>query len=247
MARKIKLVLMIIMIAALCLSVRAAGAAEAQKEAPVKAAPAKKTAADIAAEKAAQAEAAKKAEMVKAAKDKLDNTGWEITLTESTEKPNKAVIKDTLRLTGGKIESAKLISEGFSPSNYTVRIKREDKVILETMQTGKEGELAFWRGEVKRNPDGTLGDVMNGVLSRHLNDKAKTVIDYTFVSEGKAGITPEAPKESPAVATPPAAEVTQSAVSEEAPAAVEKAPVKPAEKQPAETKKEAPKKKGWGR
>jgi len=138
-----------------------------------------------------QKERERKREMVRDAKRQLNGTSWSITLKESTTKKDKEIIEDTLTFDGGKIGSGELISLGFNSSNFTVRIKREDRVIWETMQNSEEEGLAFWRGELKKDEDGVLGDVMRGVLSRHLNDKKKTVIDYTFVSESMGDIEEE--------------------------------------------------------
>ncbi len=121
---------------------------------------------------------------VKAAKSELNNTVWEITLKEMTSGKNREELSDTLHFTGGKIASDNLVSEGFPASNFTVRIKREDMVIWETMQTGEKGQIAFWRGEVTQE-----GTVMRGVLSRHI--KENLVKDYSFTAVGKTEAIPE--------------------------------------------------------
>lgn len=177
-----------IMILTLCAFVATSSAQEEAK-------PKKKTKEEIAAEKKAQEEAAKKQEMVRKAKEKLNDTIWKITLTESGERANKEVINDTLRFTGmGRVESEKLVSKGFGPSNYTLRIKREDKAIWETMQAGEKGALAFWRGEIPRDQKtGNLGETMNGVLSWHISEKEKR--DFTFTSTKKETITEAAKAE----------------------------------------------------
>lgn len=204
--------------------------------------------AQIEEEKAKERE--RKRAMIRAAKEKLNGTSWEITLTESTAKKNKEVIEDTLRFVNGRIESKNLVSEGFSPSNYTVRIKRENRVIWETMQKGEEKGIAFWRGELDRDQkDGALGEVMRGVLSWHVDDEGKKVVDYTFISEGVEEVMPtevekgEAPivEEVPTVGgTQEAAEVPIAAIEE--PVKEEATEEKAAEVKP---KKEEPKKKRW--
>ena len=60
-------------------------------------------------EKAKQRE--KKREMIKAAKEQLNNTTWEITLTESGAGEKRKTMEDTLRFVNGKIESEKLVLE----------------------------------------------------------------------------------------------------------------------------------------
>jgi hypothetical protein len=185
---------------------------------------------------AAQKERERKRKIIRKAKEWLNNTTWDITLKESTANKNKEIIEDTLRFTDSKIESKYLASKGFSSTNFTVRVKRENEVIWETMQKGEEKGLAFWRGELDRNKeDGTIGKFMRGVLSRHLHDRKETVIDYTFVSGGTEEVIPGKPE------VPKKKEIV-----EVAPPAVEAAPVEVAE-EPAEVKteekvKEEPKK-----
>ena len=194
---------------------------------------------------AAQAE--KKRQMIKAAKKKLDNTTWQIELTQMTTGKKKVKTEDTLRFINGRIESEQLVSEGFSVSNFTVRIKREDTVIWETMQSSEEQGLAFWRGEIKEG-------IMRGVLSRHLDEK--TIKDYTFVSEKKEIIliSEEGKKEKvvPVVVEEiekpeeaPAAEVIKETLEEE-PAEVKTEQVKEEEEEPGGEKAvEEKKEKKW--
>jgi hypothetical protein len=128
---------------------------------------------------------AQRREIIKAIKEQLNNTTWQIELKEvATDKKKRKVINDTLRFTNSRIESESLVSEGFSPTNFTVRIRGKNTIIWETMQTSEEKGLAFWRGEIKRD---IVPMVMRGVLSRHLDEKK--VRDYTFISEEKEGIT----------------------------------------------------------
>ena len=194
---------------------------------------------------AAQAE--KKRQMIKAAKKKLDNTTWQIELTQMTTGKKKVKTEDTLRFINGRIESEQLVSEGFSASNFTVRIKREDTVIWETMQSSEEQGLAFWRGEIKEG-------IMRGVLSRHLDEK--TIKDYTFVSEKKEIILiPEEGKKEKVVPVvveeiekpeeAPAAEVIKETLEEE-PAEVKTEQVKEEEEEPGGEKAvEEKKEKKW--
>ena len=123
------------------------------------------------------ARAEERRKMIQEAKDELDGTIWQIELRQTA--PKKKEEKDTLRFENYKIASDKLISEGFTPSNYTVRLKGKDNeiVIWETMQTSEKEGIAFWRGEMQQS------GVMRGVLSWHLGEKDKE--DYTFVSVQK--------------------------------------------------------------
>lgn len=187
-------------------------------------------------EKAKLAE--QKRTMLRYIKKELNNTTWDITLTESGAGEKRKTIEDTLRFVNGKIESEMLVSKGFSPTNFTVRVKRETKVIWETMQKAAEEGLAFWRGELKRDEDGNLSTTMRGVLSRHLNDKKQTVEDYTFRSEDMAEITPEADEG--------AIEETPTAVKEAPEPKVEEVKKEPEKAEPeAKKEEEKPKKKKW--
>lgn len=131
--------------------------------------------------------AEEKRALTKLAKEELNNSVWDIELRPMANNASKKLKKtpDTLRFQDKKIGSDKLIKEGFSTSNYTVRIKGKDNdiVIWETMQTSEESGVAFWRGEVRD------GDTMRGVLSWHVTDKKKR--DYTFVNKEKEVIIEE--------------------------------------------------------
>ena len=202
--KKLGLLLIGIMVSALCLT--AISGAETDEE---KAAAAERK----------QRERERKRAIIKEAKEWLNNTAWSITLRESTVDENKEIIEDTLRFTDGKIESKYLVSKGFSPSNFTVRIKRENEVIWETMQKGEEKGIAFWRGELDRSKeDGTIKKFMRGVLSHHLHDKKETVVDYTFVSSGAEEVTPEEPEVVEEVIVEEVAPAVKEKAVEEAPA-----------------------------
>ena len=125
-----------------------------------------------------------KREMINIAKTQLDNTTWQIKLTEMSSTAKKKTFKDEVRFINGRVESKKLLPEGFSATNFTVRIKgKEDEIIIwETMQTSQDNGVAFWRGEI-------VNDTMRGVLSRHISEGNKE--DYSFISTGKEGILKE--------------------------------------------------------
>ncbi|MBN1871163.1 MAG: hypothetical protein JW800_01170 [Candidatus Omnitrophica bacterium] len=115
----------------------------------------------------------KKKAMIAKAKEELDNTVWDITLTEmgTTKKT-----EDKVRFVDGKVESDMLTGSGFQPTNYTVSIKEETIVVWETMQSSEKSGLAFWRAEIE-------GKRMRGVLSHHKSET--NVKDYSFVSTGE--------------------------------------------------------------
>lgn len=134
-------------------------------------------------EKARMEAIERKRKIINAAKEQLNNTVWQIECTQTGSSKKKKSYKDTLRFVNGMVESEKLVAESFSPSNFTVRIKHETRVIWETMQRREDTGIAFWRGELKKDEDGNLRDVMRGAPSWSLNEKKKK--DYVFVSVEK--------------------------------------------------------------
>ena len=131
----------------------------------------------------------KRKNMIKAAKEKLDNLVWHIEVAQMTSEPQKETYKDTLRFSDNKVGSEHLSSDDFPSTNYTVSMGGENIVVWETMQTSEKKGLAFWKGEVE-------GGVMRGVLSRHFDEK--TVRDYSFSSVGPAEVmAPTEKKEEP--------------------------------------------------
>jgi hypothetical protein len=187
--------------------------------------------------------------LVQAAKEKLNDTAWQIDLRESmstaSEKSGRAkksssLEKDTLSFRDNKIESSSLISNGFTPTNFTVRLKgkNNDIIVWETMQTSADKGVAFWRGEIDN-------DTMRGVLSWQLDEQNKQ--DYSFVSAQKG--TP-APVAAPVVVEEEAEiveEIAVPVVQAAAPVVQEVKAATPAPK-PVETKVVEPvKKKGFAR
>lgn len=184
-------------------------------------------------------DAEKRQAMIKSAKEILGGTTWDINLTQMTPDKKKDKFNDILTFSEGRISSEKLSNEDFGATNFTVRIKGEDIIIWETMQTSadKEKGVAFWRGEIRKE------GVMRGVLSWHI--KENKVKDYSFKSE----VTLEEILTAPVVVeeeivvveevTPEVektAEGTEEEAAEEAREEVKKEE-KPAEKVPEETKK----------
>jgi len=171
--RKIKLMYllnMLLLIFAVCINTNAA---EKKKEEKAPAAAEKKKA-----EKAPELTPQDiKRQITRDAKAGIDNSTWKITLTKMTEDPNKRkTIEDTIYFRNGKVESEYLIkNEGFTPTNFTVRLKEDNTIIWETMQTSASKGLAFWRGEIKKNR------IMRGALSWHV--KETLIEDYSFISE----------------------------------------------------------------
>lgn len=147
-----------------------------------------------------------KAEALAAAKVELNNTSWEIELKPMVtgKKKAKKNEQDTLLFLNKQIVSDKLEAKGFSPSNYTIRIKGKDNeiVIWETMQASEDRGVAFWRGEIRKGK-------MRGVLSWHISDEKKE--NYNFVSLTTEVIPEEieAPEPEPVAEEPAEKEFTE--------------------------------------
>jgi len=99
----------------------------------------------------------------------LNGTEWQIRLipTQGTKEE-----LDFIDFDAGKFTSGKLTNQGYSPSNYTLNIENDKKVVFETMQTGPGG-TASWRGEIE-------GSQMHGIMSLRSN-KGETQ-DFSFLS-----------------------------------------------------------------
>ncbi|MFH1782908.1 MAG: hypothetical protein ABH848_04770 [Candidatus Omnitrophota bacterium] len=117
-----------------------------------------------------------KKELIRGFKKKLNDTSWEITLRNSAGQEEM----DIVSFKDYKVVSRKMLVEGFNPSNFTVRMKGERKIIWETMQTSEKKGVAFWRGDIFAS-DIEKGAVMRGVLSWHIKDGVKR--DYNFNSK----------------------------------------------------------------
>ncbi len=131
-------------------------------------------------------------EAKRAAKEELNNTEWEISLTRMAKEGARAKT-DILRFVNYQVVSEALSSRAYPASNYTLTIKEDGTVVWETMQTHEEEGLAFWRGEWRKDPE-TQGDMMSGVLSLHPREGEPE--NFSFVSESKKDIeiVEEAPK-----------------------------------------------------
>lgn len=125
---------------------------------------------------AQEAEAVKKREKIKEAQTKLNNTLWQVRLTQITANKKKELLKDVLRFQENKVSSKKFSAEGFLPTNYTLTLKGENIIVWETMQESAKNGMVFWKGEIE-------ADNMRGVLSWQKNNKVFK--EYDFVSTRK--------------------------------------------------------------
>jgi len=104
-------------------------------------------------------------------RETLDGSTWTIGLTKSSGSGSAQV--DTLTFRDGKVTSSRLCGMQYPTSNYSVTKRDAERVVWETMQTGKNGGVVLWKGEVS---DGK----MRGVMIRKRRDgNADT---FSFVS-----------------------------------------------------------------
>ena len=129
---------------------------------------------------------AQKAAREKAAVSRLNETEWEIQISNLSGTPPKKTVPDTLRFEKGRVTSQWLADAGYMPSNYTLTAGEDGSVVWETMQT-KEGEgVAFWRGELD-------GEAVRGILSKH--PEKGDALDYSFSGKMLGKITSPPPED----------------------------------------------------
>jgi cytoskeletal protein RodZ len=135
-----------------------------------------------AAEQQIDAAKEKKEAEVAIARQTLSSRQWTIYLTPMSAQKKRRRSKmrtDELTFTITTVTSKGLSAEGYAESNYTITVKEDGTVVWETMQTGKKGDLAFWRGELK-------GMIMQGILSKKpLKGEVKDFYFSTQLPEGK--------------------------------------------------------------
>jgi hypothetical protein len=102
---------------------------------------------------------------------KLNRTEWTVEFSLMSAEKLKKPMHDTLQFDQGKLTSAMLTKDGYTPSNYTLSVGADGVPIWETMQNSEKG-TASWRGELH-------GETMSGILSRHGSDG--TAQDYSFL------------------------------------------------------------------
>ncbi|MBI4313191.1 MAG: hypothetical protein HY594_00090 [Candidatus Omnitrophica bacterium] len=135
---------------------------------------------------ASQQSASQKDQQVQAAQARLSSTEWAIELSPMSGEKGKAAIKDTLVFEKGKVQSRQLASAGFPATNYTLTVGDDGVAVWETMQTGSDTSVAFWRGELH-------GEAMRGILSKHpaKGNSMDMAFSGQFSGAAAAGAIPE--------------------------------------------------------
>lgn len=133
--------------------------------------------------KTVKAEAAPEIKMIARAtpvtfKAPIAGTIWDVDIFTVTKDGTPQPIKDKIRFNGKSFESYYFSSQGFSPSNYTVSVRKNGAITWETMQRNPKGEVISWRGDLE-------GDQMAGIMSFQSNSQSAR--DFSFMSK-KANI-----------------------------------------------------------
>jgi REP element-mobilizing transposase RayT len=83
------------------------------------------------------------------AREALEGSVWTIQVTPASGGSGGSLREDTLAFIGGKVRSGRMSSRKYPSSNYTITKRGDDTIVWETMQTGKDGGYACWKGEVR--------------------------------------------------------------------------------------------------
>jgi len=129
----------------------------------------------------------KRAEMEKEIKQQLQQLEeWTIYLIPTGANPAKMPIKkDTLAFTDISVSSEYLAEKEFRNSNYSLSANEDGLGVWETMQRNNNGDIAFWKGEVKDT-------AMHGALG--IQPKKGQMQEFTFTTEKPAGYVEPLPK-----------------------------------------------------
>ena len=123
--------------------------------------------------------------LTEAKKIEINGSQWDVQI-KAMDGKGSLPEKDALTFQDGTFSSKYFSEKGFSPTNYTLTVEREDgPTVWETMQTSEKGGVVFWRGEWK-------DEAMSGIISRQLE---KGNEEYSFTSSGKQSISPTSTEE----------------------------------------------------
>jgi hypothetical protein len=132
-------------------------------------------------------QAAKRAEVEKKIRQELRQLEeWTIYVIPSGPNPAKIPIKkDILTFSDISVTSQDLLEKEFRNSNYSLAANDDGTGVWETMQRNANGDIAFWKGQVKNlNMSGVLG----------LQPKKGPLQEFSFTTERPDGYVEPAPK-----------------------------------------------------
>jgi hypothetical protein len=131
--------------------------------------------------------AVKRAEFEKKIRQDLQRLEeWTIYVIPSGPNPAKIPIKkDILTFSDISVTSQDLLEKEFRNSNYSLSANDDGTGVWETMQRNANGDIAFWKGQVK-------GLSMSGVLG--LQPKKGQMQEFSFTTEKPEGYVELLPK-----------------------------------------------------
>lgn len=100
----------------------------------------------------------------------LENTEWQIRMVA---KHGGKVQNDTVRFEDGKFISRNYSQKDYPPSDYSLIIEDDNRIVWETAQAGPDGVILSWRGEIKK------GEIEGGLRLGYPDGKTQ---DFSFVS-----------------------------------------------------------------
>lgn len=109
-------------------------------------------------------------------KEPIEGMIWEVEIYTLTKDGKPQPIKDQIRFNGKSFESYYFSSQGFTPSNYTVKARKNGAISWETMQKNNKGEVISWRGDLENGR-------MEGVVN--YQGEGKNTQNYQFMSGRK--------------------------------------------------------------
>jgi REP element-mobilizing transposase RayT len=110
-------------------------------------------------------------------KTPIEGMIWEVDIYTVTKDGNAQPIKDKIRFNGKSFESYYFSSQGFRPSNYTVKVRENGAITWETMQRNPKGQVISWRGDLE-------GNQMAGVMS--FQSENKNALYFSFMRKKAA-------------------------------------------------------------
>ncbi|MCP4649088.1 MAG: hypothetical protein GY853_03245 [PVC group bacterium] len=113
--------------------------------------------------------------MKKKKRAQLNNTMWDIEVIDLSSKTKQKA--DVLVFGKDGFYSENKSAIDFAATNYTLNLQDDGSVTWETMQSGKDGAVLFWKGELDKKMTS-----MRGIFSHQVAGKTE---NYSFNSTGK--------------------------------------------------------------
>ena len=112
------------------------------------------------------------------AREDLGAKEWTVHFSPVGDKKAKPQ-EDVLTFTSGKLSSRYFSTKGYLECNCTITVQDDGVIIWETMQVTKNGDTAFWKGEL-------VNDAIDGIISLHPQKGAAQDFSFRLVKVEKA-------------------------------------------------------------